>query len=216
MYRRCEAAHGRGKCEKYGLVVYPKCKPGYHNVGCCICRPSVPNCRALGMNGGLDLSCAKYIKIGTPHAASCPPGKVKDAGLCYPPCKQGYHGVGPVCWGSPPKNWIDCGMGSAVSKKVCGEIIVGQITSVGQIAVNIATFGSSGAASGAANAAKNVGKIAQLKKKLQTLKAAIKGNKQIKKVVEAAKKVKQAKKKGEKIKEAYDKAAEAADAVDQL
>lgn len=26
MFRRCEAANGRGKCEKYGLIVYPKCK----------------------------------------------------------------------------------------------------------------------------------------------------------------------------------------------
>jgi hypothetical protein len=26
MFRRCEADHGRGQCEKYGLIVYPKCK----------------------------------------------------------------------------------------------------------------------------------------------------------------------------------------------
>ena len=43
-------------------------------------------------------------------------------------------------------------MGSAISKGVCAEIIVGQISSVGQIGVNIATLGTSGAASGAANA----------------------------------------------------------------
>ena len=28
----------------------------------------------------------------------CPEGKVKDAGLCYKPCPDGYKGVGPVCW----------------------------------------------------------------------------------------------------------------------
>ncbi len=26
MFRRCEADHGRGNCEKWGAVVYPKCK----------------------------------------------------------------------------------------------------------------------------------------------------------------------------------------------
>ena len=28
----------------------------------------------------------------------CPEGKVKDAGLCYKPCPEGFKGVGPVCW----------------------------------------------------------------------------------------------------------------------
>ena len=26
-----------------GLVMYPKCKEGFHNVGCCICSPTCPN-----------------------------------------------------------------------------------------------------------------------------------------------------------------------------
>lgn len=30
---------------------------------------------------------------------TCPENKPElEAGLCYKPCKQGYHGVGPVCW----------------------------------------------------------------------------------------------------------------------
>lgn len=30
---------------------------------------------------------------------SCPSDKSdRDAGLCYTPCEEGYHGVGPVCW----------------------------------------------------------------------------------------------------------------------
>lgn len=57
-------------------------------------------------------------------------------------------------------------MGAAISSEICAEIIVGQISSVGQIALNIATLGTSGAASSATNAAKNVGKIAKLKKQL--------------------------------------------------
>jgi len=118
------------------------------------------------MNGALDLSCAKKLILGKPHTANCPPGKENNAGLCYKPCKEGFYGVGPVCWANAPKGWVGCGMGAAKDKKVCGEIIVGQISSVGQIAMNIATLGSSSAATAGANAAKNVGKIASLKKKL--------------------------------------------------
>lgn len=50
------------------------------------------------MKGRFDLSCAKRIKLGRPHGAKCPPGLEKNIGLCYRPCKEGYKGVGPVCW----------------------------------------------------------------------------------------------------------------------
>ncbi|ETV83039.1 hypothetical protein H257_04782 [Aphanomyces astaci] len=56
MYKRCQKDHGQGKCEKWGWVVYPKCLPGYTSFGCCICRPTRPNCEALGLGGRLDLS----------------------------------------------------------------------------------------------------------------------------------------------------------------
>lgn len=39
--KKCEKETG-GPCEKYGLFVYPKCKEGYSNVGCCLCRPACP------------------------------------------------------------------------------------------------------------------------------------------------------------------------------
>jgi len=29
---------------------------------------------------------------------ACAKGLVKSGLLCYPPCREGYHGVGPVCW----------------------------------------------------------------------------------------------------------------------
>lgn len=35
---RCQARHGRRRCEKWGALIYPKCRAGYRNVGCCICR----------------------------------------------------------------------------------------------------------------------------------------------------------------------------------
>jgi hypothetical protein len=29
---------------------------------------------------------------------TCEAGEEKDAGLCYPSCRSGFRGVGPVCW----------------------------------------------------------------------------------------------------------------------
>jgi hypothetical protein len=110
---RCEKGNGKGNCEKTVEIYYPKCKSGYKNFGCCICRPTKPNCRALGLNNGIDLSCAKKVSIGDPRVGTCPAGQQNDAGLCYPNCRSGYKGVGPVCWAKAPPKWVECGMGSA-------------------------------------------------------------------------------------------------------
>lgn len=39
----------------------------------------------------------------------CPSGQEYDAGLCYPVCRAGFTGVGPVCWGSCPAGFADHG-----------------------------------------------------------------------------------------------------------
>lgn len=39
--KKCIKKNPQG-CEKHGLIWYPKCAPGYHNVGCCICSPNCP------------------------------------------------------------------------------------------------------------------------------------------------------------------------------
>ena len=78
-------------------------------------------------------------------------------------------------------------MGAAKDGKACASAIFSQITSVGQIAINIATLGTSSAATGAAQ---DAGKLAKLKQQLQTLRNAIKGNKEVKKLTDIAKKTK--------------------------
>ncbi|EGR31758.1 hypothetical protein IMG5_102580 [Ichthyophthirius multifiliis] len=40
--QRCEKDNSQYGCEKSGLLIYPKCKPGFHPVGCCICSPDCP------------------------------------------------------------------------------------------------------------------------------------------------------------------------------
>ena len=186
MFRRCEKSHGKGGCQKYGLIVYPKCKAGYHNFGCCICRPPRPKCSDYNLNPGIDLSCAKKIKIGDPVPGICPPNKEKNVGLCYPACRPGFTGVGPVCWGSPPNGWVNCGMGAAKDKKTCSTVIINQISSVGTIALNIATLGSSGAATTAVKTASTAGKLSKMKTMFNTLKTAYEKGK---KVIDTAKKV---------------------------
>jgi hypothetical protein len=74
----------------WGLIAYPKCKKGYSNFACCICRPAVPNCKDLGFNAGIDLSCAKKIVIGSPKLGVCKDGEEKNGLLCYPKCPKNY------------------------------------------------------------------------------------------------------------------------------
>ncbi len=90
MLRRCRANNPGNDCEMWGAVAYPKCRTGYSFFGCCICRPAVPNCVALGFNAGIDLSCAKKIIIGSPKQGSCKAGEEKNGLLCYPICPANY------------------------------------------------------------------------------------------------------------------------------
>lgn len=104
--QRCESKHGKGKCEQDGLIFYPKCKSGFHNVGCCVCSP---NCTS-GMTD-IGVSCTKksYGRGAGSVPTSCQAGMEYDAGLCYKPCNAGFDGVGPVCWGSCPSGFDDHG-----------------------------------------------------------------------------------------------------------
>ena len=43
MFARCENDNGKGNCEQCLAIVYPKCKAGYHAVGCNICSLDCPS-----------------------------------------------------------------------------------------------------------------------------------------------------------------------------
>ena len=47
--------------------------------------------------------------VGMVPTGECPSGQEKDAGLCYPKCRAGFKGVGPVCWRSCPDRFRDDG-----------------------------------------------------------------------------------------------------------
>ena len=105
---RCPPDKDRGSAAG-SLLCYPKCKPGFHPFGCCICSPDCPE--------GFTDDGATCRRPGW-----CPPDKEHDGALCYDKCKEGYDGVGPVCWQKCPKDFVDTGAfcskgGEVITKK---------------------------------------------------------------------------------------------------
>jgi hypothetical protein len=61
---------------------------------------------------------AKGKRIFALTPDTCPKDKPDlDAGLCYPSCDEGYHGVGPVCWADT----VNVGIGKVLLLKSCYE-----------------------------------------------------------------------------------------------
>lgn len=129
--------------EMNGGLCYPKCKKGFHAVGCCVCSPDCP----AHLGADIGVSCTKHsYGRGSGELSTCPSNMIRDetggpAGLCYPRCKAGYHGVGPVCWQDCDPGWADCGAGCAKTSSDCGSTTFDQIFSVAIVAANIATLG---------------------------------------------------------------------------
>jgi hypothetical protein len=93
------------------------CPPGYANDGC--------TCR---IDADIFVKPNYGRGVGT-VPDQCGANQDYDAGLCYPTCNAGYHGVGPYCWGTCPPEYQDqggtCYRGSlifvigAVSESAC-------------------------------------------------------------------------------------------------
>eukprot|EP00927_Polykrikos_kofoidii_P064385 TRINITY_DN5957_c0_g1_i1.p1 TRINITY_DN5957_c0_g1~~TRINITY_DN5957_c0_g1_i1.p1 ORF type:complete len:539 (+),score=64.60 TRINITY_DN5957_c0_g1_i1:52-1668(+) len=142
-------------CEWHGSTYFPKCRPGYEAVGCCMCRPLPFKCKDFGdFAEQTDISCGKRVH-GKMFATFgvCDSQMEMQAGMCYTPCPDGFDAVGPVCWSRPPvvrdgddtKHWVNCGMGAAESVDACTSLfpmILGPV----QVVADIATYGESSAA----------------------------------------------------------------------
>ncbi len=147
---RCTSANPQG-CQKLGEIIYPNCKTGFKTIGleCSpVCLP--------GFGTDIGVSCTKKTSTrGTGVVSSCGPGLIRDetggpAGLCYPQCKSGFGGVGPVCWQACSNGLQDCGAGCATSKFECGSTTFDQVFSVVTVAANIASLGLSSGGTAAA------------------------------------------------------------------
>lgn len=172
--KRCEKQHGEGQCEKSGAIYYPKCRPEFRAIGCCVCSPRCPS----GMTD-IGISCQKQAKgrgVGKPM--KCREGQAYDAGLCYTPCKENYHGVGPVCWQDCPDTQpVNCGAGCAQRSGQCAEKTIAQVIAPLEVALNVAMAVTTGGAGNAAvTAAKASAKTAAKTAGKAAAKAAIKNS----------------------------------------
>lgn len=155
MIARCEKDNGKGNCEKDGVIYYPKCKAGFHKVGCCVCSPDCPT----GMVD-IGVSCQKQSQArGVGKPMNCASNLTYDAGLCYPKCPSGSDGVGPVCWGQCSADYpFNCGAACAKDQKMCALAIVDMVTSTGMVVLNVAALILT---AGAGSAAVKAGMVAK-------------------------------------------------------
>lgn len=98
-------------------------------------------CNADEYKGGIG-NARCYEKIG-----DCGANKEKDAGLCYDQCPVGFKGVGPGCWAACPSSLpYSCGLTCVGSADKCGAVVGDQLSSVLQLAINIALLAKGRAA----------------------------------------------------------------------
>jgi len=88
-------------------LCYKKCKSGYKGSG--------PVCWSMCPDGMTDLgvSCQKNGLINRSshsHPMICQSDEDNEGLLCYSKCKEGYNGVGPICWQICPTGMKDIGV----------------------------------------------------------------------------------------------------------
>ncbi len=151
---KCIKEHGT--CEVNGGLYYPTCERGYEAIGCCICREK--RCPSGYIDDGA--LCRKDAHIYAKHTygrgagspMSCSGGLEQSGALCYPKCRSGFDGVGPVCWGSCPATQpFNCGAACARTEEHCGYGIAEMLLAPIEVVENILTMVVSG---GTINAAK--------------------------------------------------------------
>ena len=164
----------KDSARRTGLFIIPSARPGFRAIGCCVCSPRCPP----GMTD-IGISCQKQSKgrgVGKPM--TCKEGQAYDAGLCYTPCKDHYHGVGPVCWQDCPDTQpVNCGAGCATNKNQCAEKTVAQVLAPLEVAANVAMAVTTGGAGNAAvSAAKSSAKTAVKTAEKAAAKAVVKNS----------------------------------------
>lgn len=144
-------------CEMVGAFAYPKCKPGFYNVGANLCSPKCPDGYA---DTGTDCAKTSYGR-GAGEPFTCKAGMERDGLTCYTPCRANYSGVGPVCWQNcPSQTPVNCGAGCATTSKDCGMAISDMVISPIMAAVSLATLGTASGATVAVNATKGTAQVA--------------------------------------------------------
>ena len=123
------------ECEKWGLLWYPKCISGFHNVACCICSADCED----GMTD-IGISCAKKsYGRGAGYPLTCETEEDYYLGLCYEhKCKDNYSGIGPVCWQQCPAGYNKCGA-LCIKDESCVDKIKEYIEHIAKLVKDIAS-----------------------------------------------------------------------------
>lgn len=112
-----------------------KCNDGYHDDGC---------------------TCRRNMKIydkdsygrGAGEVMKCKDGEEKDGGLCYKPCKDGYKGVGPVCWFKGCNGAYEhacgllCTQDASECASISAEIAIVSVSIIADVAIIVGTLGA--------------------------------------------------------------------------
>lgn len=87
-----------GKIKQAGLC-YEKCRDGFHDDGALMCWKNYPEFPGAG--GGMlstpTLTKSSKTVVGS-VLDSCNEDEERSGALCYPKCKKGMKGEGPMCW----------------------------------------------------------------------------------------------------------------------
>lgn len=120
-----------GDCMPKTVTRQDDCRSGYSKVALS-CNLDVP----AGFTGSALDPIKSAYGLGASQAMVqvCRDGKQMDAGLCYTPCRSGYKGAGPVCWGGTLPGYVDCGLGMADGPGNCAKVTTLQTASVGFLA----------------------------------------------------------------------------------
>jgi hypothetical protein len=93
---------------------------------------------------GTDCAKKSYGRGAGVPITTCAAGLEKSGLLCYPKCKSGYYGEGPVCYQNCPTSQPEaCAAGCAIDKTTCGVTTAVMVYSVFNAAYSIATLGAS-------------------------------------------------------------------------
>lgn len=93
-------------------LCYPKCDAGYYGIGpVCwhVCPDGYTNDGALCRKDAIIVAKDSYGR-GAGTTLGCAADEEQNVGLCYPKCKDGYDGVGPMCWQICPAGYTNTGL----------------------------------------------------------------------------------------------------------
>jgi hypothetical protein len=172
-------------CEKYGALWYPKCKAGYHNVGCCVCaadgcgddqekiaglcypKPRAGfTCRATNCSFSKDVTGGK--RRGVTTQACTDASREMSEAMCYTKPKDGFVCAMTTCNNIPAalKGWLEANKQQALDREAemkaaaataATKVTVAKATMAANAARHATALATAKAANAAADAARRAG-----------------------------------------------------------